>query len=215
MHYHQVRFWIVLALLLSAAAFLHSRSRPETLPPHRALDSFPNRLGDWTGREIYIPDDIRKILGNGDFLQRMYTRSPSEPAVELFLAYFPSQRTGSTIHSPKNCLPGSGWEPLDSSHTALQDPSGKSIFVNRYILQRGNSRVLVLYWYQSQGRAVASEYWAKFYLVADTISHNRSDGALVRVITAQAPGESVESSQRRAVTFAQAVIPILPGFIPE
>ena len=215
MRYNQARFWIVLALLLSAAAFLHSRSRAETLPPHRDLDSFPIQLGDWTGRQIYIADDIRKILGNGYFLQRMYTRSPSEPPVELFLAYFPSQRTGSTIHSPKNCLPGSGWEPLESSHIPLQGPGGKNIVANRYILQRGNSRLLVLYWYESQGRAIASEYWAKFYLVVDTISHNRSDGALVRFITAQAPGESIETSQSRAVTFAQAVVPILPGFIPE
>jgi EpsI family protein len=215
MRHNQARFWIVLALLLGAAAFLHSRSRAETLPARRDLDSFPNQLGDWTGRQIYIADDIRKILGDGDFLQRIYTRSPSEPAVELFLAYFPSQRTGSTIHSPKNCLPGSGWEPLESSHIALQGPSGKSILANRYILQRGSSKLLVLYWYQSQGRAVASEYWAKFYLVVDTISHNRSDGALVRVITAQAPGESIESSQARDVTFAETVIPILPAFVPE
>jgi EpsI family protein len=211
----QARFWIVLALLLGAAAFLHSRSRPETLPPHRDLDAFPIQLGDWTGRQIYIADDIRQILGNGDFLQRIYTRSANEPAVEFFLAYFPSQRTGSTIHSPKNCLPGSGWEPLESSHTALPGPGGKSIVANRYVLQKGGRRLLVLYWYQSQGRAVASEYWAKFYLVVDTIRHNRSDGALVRVITAQAPEESIEASQARAVTFAEKVIPLLPGFVPE
>jgi EpsI family protein len=215
MQRNQVRFWIVLALVVAAAVFLRSRSRAESLPPHRELSAFPARIDDWTGRDVVISDDILSILGNGDFLQRIYSRSPDEPPIDFFLAYFPTQRTGSTIHSPKNCLPGSGWEPIESSHIALQVPSGQSILVNRYILQRVSSKLLVLYWYQSQGRSVASEYWAKFYLVVDAIGRNRSDGALVRVLTAQAPGESIESSQSRAMTFAKAIIPILPGFIPD
>jgi len=211
----QARFWIVLALLVGAAVFLRSRSRAESLPARRELSSFPTQIDGWTSRDVVISDDIRRILGNGDFLQRIYGRSPDEPPIDFLLAYFPTQRTGSTIHSPKNCLPGSGWEPIESSHTALQVPSGKSILVNRYTLQRGSSKLLVLYWYQSQGRSVASEYWAKFYLVVDAIGRNRSDGALVRVITVQAPSESIESSQSRAITFAKAIIPILPGFVPE
>ena len=211
----QARFWIVLALLVGAAVFLRSRSRAESLPLHRELSSFPTQIDGWTSRDVVMSEDIRRILGNGDFLQRIYGRSPDEPPIDFFLAYFPTQRTGSSIHSPKNCLPGSGWEPIESSHTALQAPSGKSILVNRYILQRGSSKLLVLYWYQSQGRSVASEYWAKFYLVVDAIGRNRSDGALVRVITPQPPGESIESSESRAVTFAKAIIPILPGFVPE
>lgn len=215
MNQGQARFWIVLVLLVGAAAFLHSRSRAESLPARHELASFPTRIADWTSREVVISDDIRKILGNGDFLQRMYARSPHEPPIDFFLAYFPSQRTGSSIHSPKNCLPGSGWDPVESSHIPLRRPDGTVSSVNRYILQRGTNRLLVLYWYQSQGRAVASEYWAKFYQVVDAISQNRTDGALVRVITAQVPGESIDSAQSRAVTFAQAVIPFLPGFIPK
>jgi len=215
MQRNQVRFWIVLALVVGAAVFLRSRSRAESLPMHRELSAFPTRIADWTSREVVISDDIRRILGEGEFLERIYGRSPTEPPIDFLLAYFPTQRTGSSVHSPKNCLPGSGWEPIESSHTALQGPSGKSILVNRYILQRGGSKLLVLYWYQSQGRSVASEYWAKFYLVVDAIGRNRSDGALVRIITAQAPGESIESSQSRAVTFAETTIPILPGFVPE
>jgi EpsI family protein len=215
MRRNQVRFWIVLTLLFSAAAFLHTRSRAETLPPRLVLDSFPSRLGDWTSRQIYIADDIRKILGDGDFLQRVYTRSPSEPAMELFLAYFPSQRTGSTIHSPRNCLPGAGWVPVDASQVPLRQPDGKIAFVNRYIIQKGMSRQLVLYWYQSHGRLVASEYWAKFYLVADAISMNRTDGALVRIITALPSGENVDHAQQRAMEFTQLVLPNLHSFVPQ
>jgi EpsI family protein len=215
MRRNHVQFWIVLVLLVGTAVFLHLRSRAESLPAHHELSSFPTRIADWTSRDVVIPDDIRKVLGNGDFLERIYARSPDEPPIDFFLAYFPSQRTGSSIHSPKNCLPGSGWEPVESSHIPLRQPDGKAIVVNRYVLQKGSTRLLVLYWYQSQGRAVASEYWAKFYLVVDAIGKNRTDGALVRVVTAQAPGETIDSSQSRAVTFAQAIIPVLPGFIPK
>ncbi|MBZ5515332.1 MAG: EpsI family protein [Acidobacteriia bacterium] len=216
MRQNQVRFWVVLALLVGTALFLRSRSHAENLPARQALASFPARVADWTSRgDILISDDIRKILGEGDFMQRVYARSPGEPPIEFFLAYFPSQRTGSSFHSPKNCLPGSGWEPVESSHIPLRRADGQVVLVNRYILQRGSNRLFVLYWYQSQGRAVASEYWAKFYQVMDAIGKNRTDGALVRVSTPQALGESVESSQKRAMAYAEEIVPILPQFIPE
>jgi EpsI family protein len=211
----QARFWIVLALLVGAAVFLRSRSRAESLPARRELPSFPTQIDGWTSRDVVISDDIRRILGNGDFLQRIYGRSPDEPPIDFLLAYFPTQRTGSSIHSPKNCLPGSGWEPIESSHTALQVPSGKSILVNRYILQRGSSKLLVLYWYQSQGRSVASEYWAKFYLVVDAIGRNRSDGALVRIITSMGRDEGPANAQQRAIEFTAHILPLLDTYVPR
>ena len=162
-----------------------------------------------------ISEETRKILGDGEFLHRVYRSSQDEPAVEFFLAFFPSQRTGSSIHSPKNCLPGAGWVPVESSHIPLRDSDGKTISVNRFIIARGPDRQLVLYWYQSHGRVVASEYWAKFYLVADAIHLNRSDGSLVRVITPLTRSESLESGQQRAVEFAQAILPVLDNYIPR
>ena len=209
-----IRMFPIVVLLAGAGLFLHSRSQPELLPPHDPLASFPSRVGDWQGRDLALSPNIRQVLGEGDFLVRVYGRTPDEPFLDLFLAFFPSQRAGSTIHSPQNCLPGAGWLPVESGKIKLLRPDGKTITVNRYLIGKGLERRLVLYWYQAHGRVVASEYWAKFYLVADAIRMNRSDGALVRITTPVAPQESVESGERRAVEFAQQILPTLDDYFP-
>lgn len=210
-----VRLWIVLALLLGTTAFLRARSRAENLPPRSELDTFPLQIGEWQGKQIFISDDIRKILGDGDFMQRVYRRSPEEPYIELFIAFFPTQRTGSTIHSPKNCLPGSGWVPVESLRVPLKNPEGKRISVNRYVIQKGNNRQLVMYWYQSHDRVVANEYWAKAYMVADAIRLNRTDGALVRFISPLMSDETPQHGQERIESFVESVLPVLPEYIPN
>jgi EpsI family protein len=135
--------------------------------------------------------------------------------VDLYLAYFPTQRTGDTIHSPRNCLPGGGWVPIESGQIRIALPSQSSISVNRYIITKAADRKLVLYWYQAHGRAVASEYRAKFYLIADAIRMNRTDGSLVRIVTSIADGEESRAAQARAVIFAEQIIPELDRFMPR
>jgi len=201
-------------MLAAAALFLHARSHPERLPPHQELASFPHQLAGWTGRDLGIDPSVREVLGAGDFLSRIYVR-PGQPYIELFIAFFPSQRTGTSIHSPKNCLPGSGWSPLASGEIRLPTPVGDPVPVNRYVIGRGLDRQLVLYWYQAHNRSVASEYWAKFYLVADAIRMNRTDGALVRIVTPVADGESLDQAQQQATDFAQHLRPLLDAYIPR
>jgi EpsI family protein len=147
--------------------------------------------------------------------RRRQPLSAFEPFLDLFLAFFPSQRAGSTIHSPQNCLPGAGWLPVESGKIKLLRPDGKTITVNRYLIGKGLERRLVLYWYQAHGRVVASEYWAKFYLVTDAIRMNRSDGALIRVTTPVAQNESSVSAEQRGVAFIQDVLPFLGRYIPD
>lgn len=207
-----IRFAVVVILLAGTAVLLRARDRGETLPPHQALQEFPKQIGAWLGEDVPLQPDVRQILGDGDFLVRFY-RAPGLPYVDFFLAYFPTQRTGSTIHSPQNCLPGSGWIPAGLKRIELT--AGENARVNRYIIAKGLDRQLVLYWYQSNGRIVASEYWAKFYLVADSIRRNRSDGALVRVVTPVARGESIESAEQRALGFARQALPQLDRFVPR
>ncbi len=209
------RFPLVVVLLAGTTLFLRSRGRAENLPPRGPLASFPLRVGSWEGREITIPQWALEVLGAGEFLERRYARTPGEPSVDLFLAYFPSQRMGSTIHSPQNCLPGSGWTPIESTRLQLDQPGGKKLLVNRYILSKGLDRMLVLYWYQAHGRVVASEYWAKFYLVADAIRMNRSDGALVRVLTPIIPSNNPASAEQRCEAFVRDILPLLDNYIPR
>ena len=211
-----LRFMLAAALIVSAAIFLQARGRNEVFPPRLPLQSFPMQLSNWTGTDVAIQKDVLEVLGPGDFLLRVY-QNPAEkqPFVDLFIAYFPSQRTGDTIHSPKHCLPGAGWLPVESSRITLS-LSGHSPFpANRYVIAKGDSRQLVLYWYWAHDRGVASEYWAKFYLVADSMRMNRSDGALVRITTPMYSGETAEAAQQRLLPFASDVAPLLDNYIPR
>jgi EpsI family protein len=211
-----LRFLLAAALIASAAIFLEARGRNEIFPPRLPLQSFPTRLSNWTGTDIAIQKDVLEVLGPGDFLLRVY-QNPAEkqPFVDLFIAYFPSQRTGDTIHSPKHCLPGSGWLPVESSRVTLSLPGHSPFPANSYVIAKGDSRQLVLYWYWAHDRGVASEYWAKFYLVADSMRMNRSDGALVRITTPMYSGETAEAAQQRLLPFAGNVAPLLDNYIPR
>lgn len=208
-----IRFLVAAGLLAGTAAFLRARDRGETLPDHRPLAEFPMQVGPWSGETVTLQPEVKEILGEGDFLVRFY-RAPQQPYIDFFMAYFPTQRTGSTIHSPQNCLPGAGWSPVNFARIPL--PFGaRGQNVNRYVISKGMDRQLVLYWYQSNGRIVASEYWAKIFLVADSIRRNRSDGALLRVVTPIARGESEASAEERAKNFVAAIFPQLDRFVPQ
>jgi len=210
------RFLIALVLLAGTALFLQARGRSEVFPPRLALASFPEQVGNWSGTDVEIPKDVREVLGPGDFLLRVY-RSDDEtkPFTDLFIAYFPTQRAGDTIHSPKNCLPGAGWTPIDSRRITLSGEGHAPFTVNRYVIAKGTDRQLVLYWYWAHDRAVASEYWARVYLVTDSIRMNRSDGSLVRITTHMLPGESVDSALQRVLPFTGKVVPLLNQYIPQ
>ena len=212
-HGYTSRFLVVALLLAGTAGFLQARRKIEIVPKGKPVSSFPIGVGNWTGQDQRIDDEVLSVLGPGDFLSRIYTQA-GQPYIGFFLGYFPSQQTGDTMHSPKNCLPGSGWTPTESSRIMLPVGSGGSIPVNRYIIQKGADRQLVIYWYQAHGRAVASEYWAKFYLVADAMRMNRTDGALIRIVTPIAFGESPESAEERAAQFAQRIAPSLSMYVP-
>src|SRR4029077_16516881 len=133
-----------------------------------------------------------------------------------------SQRQGDTMHSPLNCLPGAGWTPVQNDRLALRVPTGsgtmggqaeRPIEINRYVIEKGLDRQVVLYWYQSHGRVVASEYWGKIYMVLDAIRSNRTDGALIRI---PAPIVSSEAdAEQRAIGFAQELFPFLGRYLPS
>jgi EpsI family protein len=210
-----LRFWTVAVLLTGAALLLHLRSNVDRNPPSAPLAQFPVRLNGWIGTDQLIDQETRDVLGAGDFLSRIYAQSGQRAPISLFIGYFPSQRTGQTIHSPKNCLPGAGWVFESSSAIDLVDAAGKPHRVGEYIIANGDARQFVLYWYQAHGRSVASEYMAKMYMVADAMRMNRTDGALVRVITPMIPGEETAVARERAENFSRQIAPLLSRFIPD
>jgi EpsI family protein len=210
-----LRLGLATVLLASTAYLLQVRGRYEHIPPRQSLENLPREFSGWMSRDLTILPEVRQVLGDGDFLSRVYGRRPEEPGIELFIAYFSSQRSGTAIHSPRNCLPGAGWTPVESSRIQIPRGGGEPVIANRYLIARGLDRKVVVYWYQSNTRAIASEYSAKFYLVTDSIRLNRSDGALVRVITQLARGESEEQGEQRAVAFAQELAPRLTAHIPQ
>jgi len=176
----------------------------------------PHRFGSWKGTDMALADDVRGVLGDGDFLSRIYQDDTNaSPSVDLFIAYFPSQRFGDTIHSPKNCLPGSGWVPLESGRVELSFSGRAPFLVNRYVVAKGEDRQLVIYWYFAHDRSVASEYWAKYYLLADSVRLNRSDGSLIRFVTPLRSGEAVDSAQQRLVFLAENIMPLINLYVPR
>lgn len=207
---------LVLTLCLAMGATVVAwRSVTESVPIRRSFEAFPMTVGTWTGRTAPDFDDrVLSVLGVDDYVNRVYQDAARYP-LGLYIGYYESQRQGDTIHSPLNCLPGAGWQPLAQGRMQLtvRDANAPRIIeVNRVVIQKGLDRQLVLYWYQSHGRIIASEYWGKIYLVLDAIRMNRSDGAMVRVV---APiGSSEVDAEKRAVQFVESMFPLLGSFLP-
>lgn len=205
----------ILALILVAQACLfYSASRGEGTPIAVPLSAFPANFGNWTMvKEGVVDKDEQDILKADDLLTRVYANPTQGSSASIFIAYFKSQRAGQSPHSPKNCLPGSGWQPEQSGRIDIPIGS-RSIHVNRYLVSNGSDTSLVIYWYQSQGRVIADEFAAKFYLVEDSIRHHRSDSSLVRVIVPVQPGKQA-AADATAINFVQSVFPVTRAYLPE
>lgn len=209
-----IRFTFVALLLAATLGLLMARDRKEVLPPRSSLESFPRSIAQWQGKDLQSSAELAESLGPGEFLLRDYFNKEKRTAANLLIAYFPSQRTGDTIHSPKHCLPGAGWIPAETGRIWIESQGGNKIEVNKILARKGNDRALVLYWYQAHGRVTPSEYGTKFYLVADAIRMNRSDGALVRIIKFMRDDESIRDAETNAIGFTQVVSPLLNSYIP-
>ena len=207
-----VRFWITAIVLLGAAALLRGVSHGEAVVPREPLRELPYVLGSWKGEDHPLPQQIVQAAGVNDYANRLYVDSTAA-AVQLYIGYYDSQRTGNTIHSPKNCLPGAGWDPIRSGDARVSLAGGNTIVVNEYVIQQDQDKRLVFYWYQGRGRFIASEYSGKFWMVADALLRNRTDGALVRLITPMSDGEA--AARARLASFSQDLLPHLDEFIPK
>ena len=210
-----IRYWTVVLLLSGVVLILYARSNTDRIPVREPLAQVPRTIAGWVGVDIPIDQESLDVLGAGDFLSRLYAQDDRSKQLGLFIGYFPSQRTGVTIHSPKHCLPGAGWAFESSEYIDLKDGNGKPHHVGEYIISNGENRQFVIYWYEEHGRSVANEYTAKIYMVTDALRLNRTDGGLVRVITSIDPKEGTYVAKARAEAFVAKLAPLLPRFIPD
>jgi EpsI family protein len=205
---------ILTILLLAQAAVYYMLPRGQDVPLSQPLSEFPTSADEWNRyQEGYLDEQVLAVLKADDTLSRDY-RTAGGQHVNLFVAYFRSQRDGRAPHSPKNCLPGSGWSPMDAGVVDVNLDSGRSIQVNRYLVTKGDNWSMVYYWYQSRQRVVASEYWAKFYLVADSLREHRTDTAIVRIVVPMQPNQPAPADQA-ATSFIRAVYPLLSRHLPS
>jgi EpsI family protein len=205
---------LALLLLVQAAAYYAVASRSDIVPRTAPLSAFPGTSGGWTVEHDYpLEKEVQEVLKADDTLNRLYLNPQQTQSASLFIAFFKTQRYGQAPHSPKNCLPGSGWEPTEDSKLPIAI-SGREepIVVNKYLIAKGDQRSLVLYWYQSHRRAIAGEFAAKFWLVADAIRFRRSDTALVRVVVPFR--DDPASAENTAVDFVRAVYPDVVRQLP-
>ena len=216
----RTRLLVLSALFLVGATLAARATDAEQVPLRQPLATMSRQIGPWIGRdEPQLSSDIVAVLGVDEYINRAYADPSGRiPApVSVYVGYYKSQREGDTIHSPLNCIPGSGWEPVRSSRPEISVPGAASpITVNRLLIEKGIDRQVVVYWYQAHGRVVASEYWSKLFMMYDAVRLNRSDAALVRVISPVLPSEQDPAAAEGRVTqFVQQLFPRLNAHLPS
>lgn len=204
----------VLSILIVGAGWYSSRPGEEAATARTPLSALPRAVGPWNESvDVPLDQDVRAVLGADEYVNRTYVSNAGQP-VSLYIGYYASQRQGDTIHSPQNCLPGAGWQPIEGGPAPL-DIGSSRIVVNRYVIQKGIERQVVLYWYQGRGRVVANEFANRFWLMFDAAVRHRSNGALVRIAApVQSPVGPVTVADAAAADFTRAVFPRLSSTLP-
>ena len=212
-----VRLVALTVLFVLSTGYVQYAMEPERVPLRQPLEEMSYQLGPWVGQDAApLSDDVVSVLGVDEHVNRFY-RASAGNVVSLYIGYYESQRNGDTIHSPMNCLPGSGWLPMDTTYVDIAVPNRpEPIRVKRVLIQKGLDQQVVLYWYHSHGRVVGNEYWSKVLMVYDAVRLNRSDAALVRVVSpvGHSPGGE-QAADARAVDFVQELFRSLDEHLPR
>jgi exosortase D (VPLPA-CTERM-specific) len=226
---HAIQWWpffVAIVLLIGAWGVEQSRPSGEVLLAKKPFAAFPLRLADrWEGRELGLDQAVLDVLNLSDYMMRVYMPLNATRAEEqeprslhvqipawLYVGYYQSQRTGATYHSPQNCLPGAGWQFVESTHVPFT-VEGSVVTINQVVIQKGLDKQVILYWYHDRGRVIASEYWAKAYIVWDAATRNRTDGALVRISVPVVT--TTDDAVEHARGFLRDLWPSLLEFMPS
>ena len=205
---------LVAVLVFSGIAINWFAGRGEPDVPRQMLAQLPLTLGDWRqrGSEIRFDEAVESVLRTTDYTMREYTL-PDGRIANLYVGYYASQRTGATYHSPQNCLPGAGWVMNDPQYIDIPTSGGRSFRANRYVIENGIYKEVMIYWYQGRGHTEASEYRDKLNTIWDSVTRRRTDGAIVRVMTDVGSDEAADI--KAAVDLSARLADLLPPYVPE
>ncbi len=209
------QFWLVVSILLIALVYFRVFTTIEAVNLPADIENFPQQIGTYTmsGSSEYSAAVLQELKVSS-YISRDY-RDKDGDNLSLYLGYYEEQREGSMIHSPKHCMPGSGWSPVESSVVPISIPGSDlygEVKVNRIVFQKGMDKLIMYYWYQGRNRVVANEYIDRFYLILDSMIRHRSEGALVRVIGSwDGSGESEKKLQQ----FLASLFPVLQQHLPQ
>lgn len=180
----------------------------------KSFDTFPLEIGEWHGKISYFEQSVYNVLGVDDSILINFSDNGKQ-GIQLYVGYYESQRKGDLIHSPLNCMPGSGWNIIKRSKVVLQSAGEKKqpVTVNRLVLKKGIMTQVAYYWFQSRGRIIHSEYWQKLYLVWDNVIKGRTDGSFVRLMTG-VQSDDVETADRLMTAFASQLVVLLDDYVP-
>ena len=203
---------VILALTLLFTRYL---SQAKDVPAKKPFSTFPKTIGEWQGKEDRFDQKIYDILGVDDsFLGNFWTKYRRH--VQLYIGFYESQREGDIIHSPRNCMPGAGWNVAEISNEMINDTGRESgeARVIKLILVKGVQKQIMLYWFHSRGRIISSEYTQKIYLVIDSIFRHRTDGSFVRLIS-PVINDNEQAAIQNLKDFAEVLMPVLYEYIPS
>ena len=210
-----VRYIVLLVAILGVGVLVNTWAYlGEAHVDRKPLKEFPEQVGSWTkqGGDQILDAQTLQVLRATDYLLRDFQR-PDGQLANFYVGYYATQKDGASFHSPLNCLPGSGWTLSEPGKLSITTPDGGSFIANKYVIQNGDHKSLMVYWYQGRGRSIASEYWGKIYTVIDSVKLRRSDGAMVRVTV---PFRDSEATAIQAATdIAVATTAVLPEFVPN
>ncbi len=209
------RPWLLCAVFVLSTALIHLVGHGKPVPLPQPLGDFPRTVGPWHGgADEVLPENIVRVLGVDDYVSRSYM-GPDAP-VHFYASYFATTWGGKSYHSPRNCMPGSGWDVarLEVVPLELSNPHPHRVEVSRMLMQKGVEHQIVLYWYQGRGRIMPTEYSERVYRVIDSLFRQRTDGAFVRIIVPVFDNR-MDDAMKTAVDFAYHIIPILNTYLPQ
>lgn len=210
-----MRYYITIILILTTAAANYAFSRPQPELPRRPLREFPKIIDGWKSMgDQFMDDGSMRVLKVDDYIMRTYVNARGE-MLGLYIGYFKTQYEGKQVHSPRQCLPGAGWDISENKTVflKLKDHNPAEVPINYYLMGKGNRKDLYLWWYQGRGRIYANEYLNKWYMMTDAVTKRRTDGALVRINMAITG--NVEDAMTREIAFIDHILPILSQYIPN